>query len=168
MNEELISKIIQVKELRGIGSSIITFLRDEGFRLIRLKKIVGKKNIIQFMVERDDLTAISVQDCAKLSKAISKRLDLADSIKEDNYYLEISSPGIERPLIELLDFKRFRGSLIKVKVQDYQAENSYLGVLLECNGKKLHILDNQTGKNFLFPFKSISEAQIVREDIISN
>ena len=117
LQEEVGSKIVQATEFRNIAKKIITTLESKGFKLVRIKKLEGKKNIFQIMVEKVDFKPVSIENCAKISKIISNILDLEDPIK-DNYYLEISSPGIERPLIEQLDFKRYKGNLIKVKVSN--------------------------------------------------
>ena len=113
MDKELLFKIVEPHELRKVAIEIIKILKSKGFRLIKVKKILGKKSTMQFMIEREDLVPISVSDCALASRQISNILDLNEPIK-DEYLLEVSSPGLERPLIELHDFKRHIGSLIKI------------------------------------------------------
>ena len=163
MNEELISKIVQSNEMKAIAPQIIDILSKEGYRLIRVRKFKGKKDTMQFMVERKDLEAMSLKDCKKLSKYISTILDMENPIK-NNYYLEVSSPGLERPLIELSDFKRYRGNVIKIKINsDKMQKVSYTALLVNCENQNLIILDKETGKKISVPYGSISDAHIVPE-----
>ena len=163
MNEELISKIVQSNEMKAIAPQIIDILSKEGYRLIRVRKFKGKKDTMQFMVERKDLEAISLGDCKKLSKYISTILDMENPIK-NNYYLEVSSPGLERPLIELSDFKRYRGNVIKIKINnDKMQKVRYTALLVNCENQNLIILDKETGKKISIPYESISDAHIVPE-----
>ena len=170
LNEELISKIVQSNEMKAIAPQIIDILSKEGYRLIRVRKFKGKKDTMQFMVERKDLEAMSLGDCKKLSKYISTILDMENPIKS-NYYLEVSSPGLERPLIELSDFKRYRGNVIKIKINsDKMQKVSYTALLVNCENQNLIILDKETGKEISVPYGSISDAHIVPEydKLVSN
>ena len=168
LNEELISKIVQSKEIKAIAPQIIDILSKEGYRLIRVRKFKGKKDTMQFMVERINLEAISLDDCTKLSKYISTVLDMENPIK-NNYYLEVSSPGLERPLIELSDFKRYRGKVIKIKINnDKMQKVSYTALLVNCENQNLIIIDKETGKEISIPYESIADAHIVPEyDILA-
>ena len=163
MQEEVESKIVQATEFRKVAKKIITTLESKRFKLVRIKKLEGKKNIFQIMVEKVDFKPVSIENCAKISKIISNILDLEDPIK-DNYYLEISSPGIERPLIEQLDFKRYKGNLIKVKVSNSEEHSSYIGLLTHCSDQEIHLLDKKTSKKFCFSYSSISDAQVIMEN----
>ena len=78
-----------------------------GFELVRLRMTGSRTKTLQIMAERPDRT-MSAEDCAKLSRALSPVLDAADPIL-DNYTLEVSSPGIDRPLVRLKDFEDWQG-----------------------------------------------------------
>ena len=83
---------------------------------------------------------------------------------KNNYYLEVSSPGLERPLIELSDFKRYRGNVIKIKINnDKMQKVRYTALLVNCENQNLIILDKETGKEISIPYESISDAHIVPE-----
>jgi len=163
LNEELISKIVQSSEIKAIAPQIIDILGKEGYRLIRARKFGGRKDTMQFMVERKDLKAISLEDCTKLSKYISTILDIENPFK-NKYYLEVSSPGLERPLIELSDFKRYRGNVIKIKINtDKMKKERYTALLVNCENQNLIIIDKDTGKEISIPYESISDAYLVPE-----
>jgi ribosome maturation factor RimP len=88
-------------------------LRDLGFRLVRVKLSLSGTTILQIMAERPDGT-FTVEDCEKASDALSPALDVDDPVKQA-YRLEISSPGIDRPLVRLSDFRRAVGQEAKIE-----------------------------------------------------
>jgi ribosome maturation factor RimP len=87
-------------------------LADMGFRLVRVK-ISGPT--LQIMAERPD-GSFSIDDCTRVSRALSPALDVAD-ILPSRYYLEVSSPGIDRPLVRLGDFERWTGHEAKIELR---------------------------------------------------
>jgi ribosome maturation factor RimP len=89
-------------------------LNDLGFRLVRVKISSGMDTILQIMAERPDGT-MNVDDCEKVSVALSPVLDLEEPITQA-YRLEISSPGIDRPLVRLSDFRRAIGHEARVEL----------------------------------------------------
>jgi ribosome maturation factor RimP len=90
-------------------------LRDLGFRLVRVKLSISGMTILQIMAERLDGT-LSVEDCEKISEGLSPVLDVEDPVKSDAYRLEISSPGIDRPLVRVSDFQRAVGNEAKIEM----------------------------------------------------
>ncbi len=89
-------------------------LRDLGFRLVRVKLSLSGTSILQIMAERPDGT-LSVDDCEAISEALSPVLDVEDPVKAAEYRLEISSPGIDRPLVRASDFRRAIGQEAKLE-----------------------------------------------------
>lgn len=164
LEDILLSKIVKIDELRPVITQILSLLKTKGFRLIRVKRLKGKSDTMQFMVEKINFTAMSLKDCEEVSRAISTILDNEDPIK-NRYFLEVSSPGIERPLIELSDFRRYRGSFIKLKLKN--PENKIIkiiGLLNRCDEENIEILENDTGNKLLYCFNDVLEAQVVLED----
>src|SRR2546429_2961238 len=89
-------------------------LQGMGYRLVRIK-ISGEAGCtVQIMAERPDGT-MQIEDCEAISRALSPVLDVADPI-DRAYRLEISSPGIDRPLVRRSDFERYAGHLVKVEM----------------------------------------------------
>src|SRR6187399_3476190 len=94
-------------------------LQGMGYRLVRIK-ISGESGCtVQIMAERPDGTML-VEDCEAVSRALSPVLDVADPI-ERAYRLEISSPGIDRPLVRRSDFERYHGHLVKIEMTQMHA-----------------------------------------------
>lgn len=90
-------------------------LRDLGFRLVRVKISTNQGAVVQIMAERPDGT-ISIDDCEAASVAISPALDVDDPMPGTTYRLELSSPGIDRPLVRISDFERGVGHEARVEM----------------------------------------------------
>ena len=105
---ELIAKTAIDRRLAGIVGPVIEGL---GFELVRIRLMGGRTRILQIMADRPD-GGIEVDDCATISTAVSAVLDVEDPI-EENYVLEVSSPGIDRPLTRPVDFDRWYGNPLR-------------------------------------------------------
>lgn len=98
-----------------IESIITSALLEKGFRVVRVQLQGAKGKTLQIMIERLDDISITVDDCATASRMISVLIDIDDPIHEP-YTLEVSSPGMDRPLVKREDFERFAGSMIKYEL----------------------------------------------------
>lgn len=95
---------------------IAATLQDLGYELVRMKLSGGQRQAtLQVMAERRDRVAMTVSDCETITRAISPVLDLDDPVA-GAYHLEVSSPGIDRPLTRLDDFRRFSGFEARVEL----------------------------------------------------
>ena len=99
-----------------LADLLLPVLLDLGYRLVRVKVSGGGGKILQIMAERSNGT-MSIEDCEALSRHLSPILDVHDLIA-DSYRLEVSSPGIDRPLVRLSDFKNWSGHQVKVDLKD--------------------------------------------------
>src|SRR5246127_3135501 len=93
---------------------IAPLVEAAGYRLVRLRLIGGKRKTLQVMAERPD-GSMNVDDCARLSRALSEFLDKEDPI-EGEYVLEVSSPGIDRPLTRIGDFGKWVGHEVRIEI----------------------------------------------------
>ena len=100
---------------RRIAEIITPVVEDMGFELVRIRLMSGKETILQVMAQKPDGT-IEVDDCGQISTAISAVLDVEDPIV-DVYNLEVSSPGIDRPLTRLKDFDQWQGFEAKIETE---------------------------------------------------
>jgi ribosome maturation factor RimP len=98
-----------------ISTMISPSLDAMGYRLVRVAFTGGRRPTLQIMAERRDDAAMTVDDCAEISHSVSALLDVADPIPTE-YNLEVSSPGIDRPLISREDFTRYAGYEAKIEV----------------------------------------------------
>jgi ribosome maturation factor RimP len=101
---------------RQVAELIEPTLSDMGFELVRVLLHGGQRPVLQVMAERADRTPMSIEHCAEISRAISAILDVADPIA-GAYRLEVTSPGLDRPLTRRADFERFRGFEARVETE---------------------------------------------------
>ena len=140
-------------------------LTDMGFRLVRVKMF---GSTVQIMAERADGT-FTIDDCEKFSRAFSPMLDVADIISS-KYHLEISSPGIDRPLVRPADFESWAGHVVKIEMAVPVAGRKRFRGTLEGyhEGEVRLFIDNpeKGGEPLLVgvPFADIGEAVLVLTD----
>jgi ribosome maturation factor RimP len=140
-----------------------------GYRLVRVKISAADGCTVQVMAERPDGT-LTIDDCETISHALSPVLDVADPI-DRAYRLEISSPGIDRPLVRRSDFEKNAGHLAKVEMNvPVEGRKRFRGVLLGVEGDAARIrLEDKPGKaaepaEFLLPIEDMGEARLILTD----
>ena len=158
MVNELIAKSASEKKLLGIINPVIS---DMGFELVRLRLMNNKEITLQIMAARPS-GYINVDECAEISAAISAVLDVEDPIL-DSYHLEVSSPGIDRPLTRIKDFEDFEGYEVKIEtIHLIDGRKRFRGTLAGINGSEIFInLDEGTVG---LEFDWLAEAKLVLTD----
>jgi len=142
-------------------------LQGMGYRLVRIK-ISGEFGCtVQIMAERPD-GSMQIDDCEAISRALSPVLDVADPI-ERAYRLEISSPGIDRPLVRRSDFERYAGHLVKIEMAvAHQGRKRFRGTLggVEGDAVHLHRDDIRDGEDpdVVLVMEDIADARLVLTD----
>ena len=144
----------------ALETLINTALNDLGFELVRLRFTgTGKHATLQVMTEPQNGHELTIENCTQISRHLSTILDVEDPIKEA-YQLEISSPGMDRPLTREHDFNRFAGEDIKITLkQTRDGQKRYKGQLKGKNEHGLIQLETETGP-LNFTFDEIEKAQI--------
>jgi len=155
----------------GVEAQVAKIIEPEieelGYRLVRVKLSGMNGLTLQVMAERPDGT-MSVGDCEKVSRAIAPVLDIEDPI-ENAYHLEMSSPGIDRPLVRRSDFVTWAGHMVKLETrQMIDGRKRYKGTILSVEGDDL-IMRRETvsegeSENFTLPVGEILEAKLVLTD----
>ncbi len=136
---------------------------DMGYRLVRVKYTTGRKPVLQIMAERIADGGMVVEDCQRLSRAISAILDVEDPIR-GAYDLEVSSPGIDRPLVRDEDYRRFAGHEIKVELRrPVDGRRRYRGLLLS-GGEGEFRLRLKDGEEVVLSTADVYEAKLVLTD----
>ncbi|HZP70209.1 MAG TPA: ribosome maturation factor RimP [Pseudolabrys sp.] len=138
-----------------------------GYRLVRVRVSSAEGCTVQIMAERPDGT-MTVEDCEAVSRALSPVLDMADPI-DRAYRLEISSPGIDRPLVRRSDFERFTGHLVKIETTvPFEGRKRFRGVLAGTEGDAVRIRREDAAEGepeeVLLPIEEMSEAKLVLTD----
>jgi ribosome maturation factor RimP len=135
-----------------------------GYEIVRLRLMGGDAaRRLQIMAERDDGVML-VEDCSALSRAVSEVLDAVDPIRGE-YTLEVSSPGVDRPLTRLKDFETYAGCEARIEL-DRLAENRkrFKGVLAGVEDGDVAIDLEGEDETTLVPFRWITEAKLVLSD----
>lgn len=136
-------------------------VEDMGFELVRLRLMGGKRATLQIMAERPDGT-MEVDDCAALSRQLSAVLDVEDPIDRE-YTLEVSSPGIDRPLTRLEDFARWEGYEARLETEEQiEGRKRFKGILAGVEGSEVLVeIDEGT---IGLDFEWLSDAKLVLTD----
>ncbi|HVZ28533.1 MAG TPA: ribosome maturation factor RimP [Rhizomicrobium sp.] len=136
-------------------------IEHAGFRLVRLRLMGGAAQTLQVMAERPD-GSMDVEGCAELSRALLDFIESHEPI-EGEYELEVSSPGIDRPLTRLQDFARWSGHEAKIELDGlYEGRKRWRGLVLGLDGADVVI--RADGKDIRFPFRSVVNAKLVLTD----
>ncbi len=158
MTNDLIAKSAVEKKLLKLIDPIVI---DMGFELVRLRLISSKEITLQIMAIRPN-GFINVDECADLSTAISALLDVEDPII-DSYSLEVSSPGIDRPLTRMKDFEEFEGYDARLEtVQLIDGRKRFKGTLAGTNGSEIMI--NVDEGTIGLEFEWLAEAKLILTD----
>jgi len=150
---------------RRIHEIIAPAIEALGFEVVRVRLMTGKDANLQIMAQRPD-ASIEVDDCAKISTAISALLDVEDPIL-DAYTLEVSSPGIDRPLTRLKDFERWDGYVARIETdQLIDGRRRFKGVLAGVDGDEVLIEIEEHGEPVTIglPFEWLTDAKLILTD----
>ena len=151
---------------RRVAEIVEPALDDLGFRLVRVRLSGQDGTTLQIMAEREDGT-ISVDDCETISRQISPMLDVHDPIA-GTYRLEISSPGIDRPLVRPSDFENWKGHVARVEMRETISGRKRFRGAIEGyeNGEALILCDlGEMGEQVIgLPLELVQEARLVLTD----
>jgi ribosome maturation factor RimP len=137
-------------------------LEDMGYEMVRVQ-VTGTRNpTLQVMAERRDGVGMTVDDCATISRALSDLLEANDPF-DDTYQLEVSSPGIDRPLVRPTDYERFAGFDARIDTREpVDGRKRFKGRLGGLDGN--NVIVEQDGRQVAVPFASIHRAKLVLTD----
>ncbi|MFK7874524.1 MAG: ribosome maturation factor RimP [Paracoccaceae bacterium] len=158
MSNDLIAKAAMDRRIAEIITPVI---EDMGYELVRIRLMGGQAPILQVMADKPD-GGIEVDGCAEISTMISATLDVEDPIL-DAYTLEVSSPGIDRPLTRLKDFATFEGYDAKLETAELiDGRRRFKGVLAGVDGDE--VLVNVAEGTIGLKFDWLSDAKLVLTD----
>ena len=164
-------------------------LGDLGYEIVRIVFTKGARATLQIMAERKDRINMVVEDCIRISRASSAILEVDDPLQSE-YLLEVSSPGIDRPLVKKADFVRFAGEVIKLEIAvPFDGRKKFQGRLegVDADDHVMLLVSDQEGsgatgkkrprspskanqikavseRRFLLPFATITKARLVVTD----
>ncbi len=159
---DLIARTAMDQRLAALITPVIEGL---GFELVRLRLMAGRTRTLQIMADRPE-GGIEVDDCARISTAVSAMLDVEDPL-EEAYTLEVSSPGIDRPLTRLKDFADWEGYEARVETSELiDGQRRFRGVLAGVEGDEvlIEIAENDAPVTIGLKFAWLSDAKLVLTD----
>ncbi len=137
-------------------------LKDIGFDLVKVTLKGSTHKVLEILIDRLDGEKVNIIDCRNSSRIISALLDVEDIIS-DKYFLEVSSAGIERPLIKFEDYTRFLGREATIKLKELlNGQTRYQGKIVKAEDNKIHL--NNHGEDIVFSFDMIKKASLVLTD----
>jgi ribosome maturation factor RimP len=152
-----------------VAAIVEPLLEGLGYRLVRVRISGLAGCTVQIMAERPDGT-MTIEDCEAVSRALSPVFDVEDPI-DRAYRLEISSPGIDRPLVRRSDFDRYAGHVVKVEMAvPIDGRRRFRGVLLGTQGDAARIRRDDAAATeaaeIALPIEEMSEARLVLTDAL--
>ena len=163
---DLIAKTAMDRRLADIVGPVIEGM---GFELVRIRLMGGNTRTLQIMADRPD-GGIEVDDCGEISIAVSAVLDVEDPV-EDNYILEVSSPGIDRPLTRLKDFEMWKGWEARIETTELvDGRRRFKGTLGGVEGEEVLIQIEEAGEPVVIglQFDWLADAKLIlTDDLIS-
>ncbi|MBR0794102.1 ribosome maturation factor RimP [Bradyrhizobium jicamae] len=170
VDAELLSEprlVIEPGVAARVAAVAAPVLQGMGYRLVRIKVSGDAGCTVQIMAERPD-GSMQLEDCEAISRALSPVLDVADPI-ERAYRLEISSPGIDRPLVRRSDFERYTGHLVKIEMAvAHQGRKRFRGLLAGVDGNAVRVKRDDPRADedaeLLLVMEDISDARLVLTD----
>lgn len=150
-----------------VAAIIAPVMHDMGFRLVRVRLSGQNGATLQIMAERFD-GSMTVEDCEEVSRAVSPALDVDDPI-EKAYHLEVSSPGIDRPLVRKIDFEAALGHLAKIETAVMVAERKRFRGRIAAVGESDFTLECDQASYgdepvVRIPFDALSDARLILTD----
>ena len=155
-------------DILGLAGKIEPELKSLGFDLVRVAMIGGTSDpTLQVMAERPDTRQLDLGDCEAISRRLSDWLDANDPI-EGSYRLEVSSPGIDRPLTRAKDYADWAGYEARISLRDPRdGRKQFSGVIEGIDGDQVKLAD-KAGHSHVLPFSDISSAKLLLTDKLIN
>jgi ribosome maturation factor RimP len=157
-----------VNDIASIAKQIEPEVKSLGYELVRVAMIGGTSDpTLQVMAERADTRQLHLTDCETISRRLSEWLDANDPI-DGAYRLEVSSPGIDRPLTRLQDYTDWTGHEARVALTDTRdGRKQFSGTIEGSEGDTVKLLD-KSGKLHVLPFSEIASAKLLLTDKLIN
>src|SRR5689334_18301176 len=159
---------VSVADIAGLERLIGPEVNRLGYDLVRVMMIGGASDpTLQIMAERHDTRQLDITDCEKISRHLSDMLDLADPIA-GSYRLEVSSPGIDRPLTRLKDYKDWAGHEARIRLSEpHEGRNQFTCTIQGIEGEEILIVTKE-GEAHALPFSGIASAKLLLTDKLIN
>jgi len=154
-----------MQKLTRIETLLVAPLAEKGYEILQLRYIKTGRPILQFLIDRLDEEAVTMGDCAAASRLISVQLDVDDPIPEA-YLLEVSSPGLDRPLTQLKHYPRFLKQMVKFELHTaVEGQKRFKGTIERVEGSLIVFQTEATqtteGKELTVPFSEVYHCKLL-------
>ncbi len=164
--EDGIAAPVSADRTQTIEQLVASVIDPMGYRLVRARYFGGNRARLQVMMDRGDGKTVTVDDCAAASRALSVVLDVEDPIA-GQYELEVSSPGIDRPLVRLEDFERYNGHEAKVELaRARDGQRKFRGCLAGVSDGHVSLAPADGGPAIMFDLEDVRDAKLVLTDAL--
>jgi ribosome maturation factor RimP len=157
--------LVDTHELEALVAPVCA---AQGVELVDVRHLLEQGGaVLRVLIERPGATAeagagVSLEDCTGVSRALSRLLDENEELIPGHYRLEVSSPGVERPLVKPRDYERFTGREIKLTTKAYVSERkNFTGKLAGLRGDQVVLLTDEHGSELEIPYAEIQKAHLV-------
>jgi ribosome maturation factor RimP len=142
-----------------LEEQITTLITSMGYELVGCEMMpMGRQKVFRIYIDKEN--GVTLDDCSLVSRQVSAMLDVADAI-QGKFTLEVSSPGLDRPIFSLAQFERFIGKEVKVKLSAAMAgRRQYKGKLLRVEEDHIYLL-TEGGDEIRLPFSAIEKANLI-------
>jgi len=149
---------------RSLEALVEPTLDGMGYELVRVVMSGNQRPTLQVMAERRDGRPMSLEDCEAISRALSAKLDVEDPIAS-SYTLEVSSPGIDRPLVRPKDYRRFAGHMARIEARaPIAGRRRFTGKIVEADENRVQLAVEEGTVDI--PFAEIARAKLVLTDAL--
>lgn len=141
---------------------LVTLISSMGYELVG-GELFSQGGRTIFRIYIDSEKGVTVDDCSRVSYQVSAMMDVEDPI-ESRYSLEVSSPGIDRPLFEIEHFHKYIGKQVKIRLYSpINQRRQYKGILQRVEGEDIYLLVEELGQEVIVPFSSIEKANLISD-----
>jgi ribosome maturation factor RimP len=146
--------------LQVLEQAVESFLATHGYELV-FAEFVERGGVLRLYIDREG--GVTLDDCTKVSRLIGDMFDAEDIVKTERYTLEVSSPGLDRPLVKPSHYQRFVGRDIQVKTRKHQegGRMKFKGELQKADETQISL--SVDGKEFRFAYNEIDIAKLIPE-----
>lgn len=144
----------------ALQEQLATVVSSMGYELVGCETLPqGRRMVLRVYIDKEG--GVTIDDCSQLSRQASAMLDVADPF-QSRYNLEVSSPGINRPLFELAHYERYVGQQVKIKLYaPINQRRHYSGTLTKVVGEQVHLLPEGAEQEVVLPFSAIDKANLI-------
>jgi len=148
------------RELTHLWELFEPVVNGMGYDLIEIEHFPNPKHgVLRLYIDKED--GITIDDCSDVSRQISALIDVEDPVR-GQFNLEVSSPGMDRPLRRVMDFQRFTGSKVKLKtIMPFEGQRNFSGRLLEADEESV-VIETDT-EEITIPMSALEKARVVPE-----